>query len=144
MTKLGTKHAAWSTTSGTHELTVRQAVTHLPKAKPEVTTAQVHNGEDDVLAVRLRGKRLFVEHDGENLGDLTTSYRLGTPYTVRIVAAKGRIKIFYNGVQKVDHRAKAKNCYFKTGAYTQTNTSKGDAADAYGEVAIYDLKVKHA
>jgi hypothetical protein len=38
---------------------------------------------------------------------------------------------------------RSESCYFKAGAYTQSNTSKGDAADAYGEVIIRSLQVTH-
>jgi poly(beta-D-mannuronate) lyase len=135
--------AKWSTTSGTHTLTVTQAVTHLPTVKPHVTTAQIHDSSDDVAVVRLEGSRLFVEHNGRNLGDLDTSYRLGTVYTVKMVASGGRITVFYNGVRKVDVPAKTSGCYFKVGAYTQSNPSKGEAKDAYGEVAVRDLTISH-
>jgi poly(beta-D-mannuronate) lyase len=135
--------AAWSTTSGTHTLTVTQAITHLPTVKPHVTAAQIHDSADDVAVVRLEGKHLFVEHDGRNLGDLNTNYQLGTVYTVKMVAADGRISVYYNGARKVDIPASTDGCYFKVGAYTQSNPSKGEAKDAYGEVVLHDLKISH-
>jgi poly(beta-D-mannuronate) lyase len=39
--------------------------------------------------------------------------------------------------------AKNKGCYFKAGAYTQSNPSKGDKVDAYSEVWIYKVDVTH-
>jgi hypothetical protein len=143
MTQNGTQNASWSTTSGTHTMEVRQAVTHLPVVKPHVTTAQIHDSKDDVVVVRLEGKRLFAEHNGQNLADLDTDYTLGEVFTVKFVASGGRIKLYHNGVLKLDQAASTTGNYFKAGAYTQSNTSKGESPSAFGEVAIYDLKVTH-
>ena len=142
MTNHGEKNASWSTTSGTHTMALTEAITSVPSAKPHVTAAQIHNG-DDVIVIRLEGKRLFADHDGENLGDLDTDYRLGTVYTVKFVASGGRINVFYNDVLRIKHSAKTTGNYFKIGAYTQSNTSKGDKAGAYSEVVVYDLQVTH-
>ena len=35
-------------------------------------------------------------------------------------------------------------CFFKAGDYTQSNTSSGDSASAYGQVVIYDIQLQHA
>ena len=145
MTADGSDEAAWSPSSGTHTMTVTAAVTHLTTAKPQVTVAQVHDDSDDVLVVRLDGPhRLYAEHDGDNFGDLDAHYTLGRRFTVRMVAAGGRIRIFYNGVRKADVAASGSGHYFKAGCYTQSNTDKGDAADAYAQVVIYSLTVAHA
>lgn len=37
----------------------------------------------------------------------------------------------------------AEGCYFKAGAYTQSNLEQGDEPDAYGEVVITELVVTH-
>jgi len=139
----GAGRASWPTTSGKHAMVVRQAITHVPAIKPHVTAAQIHNG-DDVIVIRLEGKRLFADHDGENLGDLDTDYELGTPYTVALVASDGRIRVSFNGEPKVDYAVETTGNYFKVGAYTQSNPSRGDLADDYGEVEVYDVKVSHA
>ena len=34
--------------------------------------------------------------------------------------------------------------YFKTGSYLQSNTDKGDAADAVGKVVLYRVEVTHS
>jgi poly(beta-D-mannuronate) lyase len=34
-------------------------------------------------------------------------------------------------------------CYFKAGAYTQSNEEQGDTADAYGQVEIHALDLEH-
>ncbi|MEJ3747545.1 polysaccharide lyase family 7 protein [Actinomycetes bacterium KLBMP 9797] len=144
MTDGGAAKAAWSTTSGTHAMSLRAAITHLPEAKPEVVVAQVHDAEDDVLMIRLEGEHLFVEHDGDNLGDLDPAYVLGTPFDAEIVAENGRITVSYNGAEKVDAAIKTTGNYFKAGCYTQSNTDQGDEPDAYGETVIHRLNVTHS
>jgi hypothetical protein len=143
MTSRGTRAASWSNTSGTHVMTIRQAITHLPVAKPEVVAGQIHDAEDDIVMIRLSGQRLFAQADGDDWGTLDASYKLGATFTVKVEAAKGRIKIYYNGELKVDKARSGSGWYFKAGCYTQSNTSKGDAASAYGEVVIYSLQVAH-
>ena len=59
----GQQKAAWSNTTGVHTLNVTEAVTELPPAKPETVTAQIHDGNDDVLQIRLEGPRLIVQYD---------------------------------------------------------------------------------
>lgn len=139
----GTKQASWSTTSGTHTLVLRQAITHLPAVKRHVVAGQVHDASDDVIMIRLEGANLFVEGGGADLGTLDPAYTLGTVFTVKVVASGGHIKVYYNDVLKVDVARAATGCYFKAGAYTQSNLAKGDAPGAYGEVVLYDLKMSH-
>lgn len=144
MTAGGSEEASWSTTSGTNTMTVREAITHLTVVKPQVTVAQVHDGEDDVIVIRLDGPHhLYAEHNGTDYGDLDNNYVLGTAFTAQFVASGGHIRISYNGVQKVDYTKTSSGDYFKAGCYTQSNTSKGDAADAYAQVVIYALAVTH-
>jgi Alginate lyase len=141
----GTENAAWSTTEGKHSLTLTAAITHLPEAKPHVVAAQIHDASDDVIMVRLERKHLFVEGGGSELGDLDREYELGTPFTVKIEAQEGHIRVYHNDMArpKVDIERPASGCYFKAGVYTQSNTSKGDSPSAYGEVVIKKLAVNH-
>jgi len=68
---------------------------------------------------------------------------LGTAFDLKIQAQHGRVKVWYDGKEQMDWKISSKGCYFKAGCYTQSNTSKGDAAESYGEVAIYRLETKH-
>jgi poly(beta-D-mannuronate) lyase len=141
MTDNGRDEASWSSTKGTHTMTVREAITHLPKVKPEVVAGQVHSSSDDVMMIRLEGRHLFVDHNGDDLGDLNNSYTLGTIFTVHIVVGGGRIKVYYNNALKLNYKKKSKGLYFKAGCYTQSNTSRGDAPGSYGQVVVYGLKL---
>jgi hypothetical protein len=140
----GSKLAGWSNTQGTHTLTVRQAVTALPPAKPEVVTAQIHDSEDDVMEVRLESGKLIASYnDGRTDVTLDPRYSLGTPYDLTITAASGRIRVYYNGAKKLDIAKRGSGWYFKSGSYVQSNTSKGDKASAVGVVVIYKIDAKH-
>jgi hypothetical protein len=148
----GTREASWSTTSGTHVLVLREAVTHLPVAKPQVVTAQVHGASDDIMEVLADGTRrdsagnysICVRLNGARQSTcLDDHYRSGQFFTLRVVATGGHIFVSYNGTQVLDLVASASGCYFKAGAYTQSNPSKGDRPNAYGEVLISSLKVQH-
>ncbi|NNJ25940.1 polysaccharide lyase family 7 protein [Alienimonas chondri] len=139
------KDACWGTDDGgRHTMVATLAVTALPPVKQHVVCAQIHDKEDDICMIRLEGQKLFVERN--DLGDvrLDSDYALGTPFTVKIEAAGGAVRVWYDDELKLTWKTKAKGCYFKAGCYTQSNVSKGDAADSYGEVVISALKVTHA
>ena len=143
MTGNGSANASWSTTSGTHTMEIRQMVTHLPVAKPHVVVGQIHDAADDVIVFRLEGTKLFVDQNGVNGPVLTSNYQLGTVFTVKFVAKNGGVECYYNGQYIYTYNVSTSGCYFKAGCYTQSNTSKGDAASAYGEVVIYNVTVSH-
>ena len=70
---------------------VRQAVTELPEAKPELVTAQIHDAESDVMEVRLEDKRLIAQYaDGKKEFVIDPDYALGTPYDLRLVGDRRR------------------------------------------------------
>jgi alginate lyase len=143
----GDELASWSNRSGTHTLAVRQAVTQLPKAKPELVTAQIHDTESDVLEIRLEGKRLIARSDpdgGKRELVIDPDYALGTPYDLRLVATEGRIDVEYNGKRIGNIAQSGTGWYFKTGSYLQSNTEKGDDANAVGKVVLYQVSVTHS
>jgi hypothetical protein len=136
--------AAWSNTTGTHILETRQAITEVPPAKPEVVSAQIHDGGDDVMQIRLEGQTLVAQYaDGKEQIVIDPAYVLGTPYDLRIEAADGRITVFYNGERSAEIARSGTSWYWKIGAYIQSNPEQGDAADAAGEVVVYSLSIEH-
>jgi hypothetical protein len=143
MTNNGRDHASWSTTMGTHTMEIRQAITHLPVAKPHVVAGQIHDANDDVIVFRLEGSKLFIDENGNDGPVLTTNYRLGDIFTVKFVARNRGVDCYFNGQFIYTYAVSTSGCYFKAGCYTQSNTSRGDAPTAYGEVIIYDLSVTH-
>lgn len=143
MTAGGKKEASWSGESGTHVMTINQAITALPRGKAEVVAGQIHDEEDDIVMVRLHGSKLFVEGDGKQIGVLDPAYRLGTRFTVQFVATPGLIRITYNGIKTVSLERDGSEYYFKAGCYTQANDDNADE-DSYGEVVIHSLTVQHS
>ncbi|WP_461009183.1 chondroitinase-B domain-containing protein [Streptomyces capparidis] len=146
MTNGGTTNAAWSSTSGTHTLTVREAFTHLPEGKPELVGAQIHGVEDDVTALRLEGSRLWIT-DGDNSNHhlITGDYELGTVFEVKYVVGNGEIDIYYNGQLETTLDHSDPTNYFKAGAYTQANCTNSSPCSTsnYGEVEIHQVSVTH-
>lgn len=141
----GARPASWSTSEGVHTMTITQAITAVPPAKPHVVAGQIHDADDDLIMIRLEDDRLFVEGGGDELGDLDPEYALGEVFTVRIEASGGTIDIYHDDLQTpaVSVDRDVGGCYFKAGAYTQSNLETGDDADAQGEVVIHDLQVVH-
>ncbi|WP_235978454.1 MULTISPECIES: polysaccharide lyase family 7 protein [Streptomyces] len=136
----------WSSTSGTHTMTVREAFTHLPEDKPEVVGAQIHGGGDDVTALRLEGSKLWItKDDTTNHHLITDAYELGTVFEIKYVVSDGEIEIYYNGELETTIGHSDSTNYFKTGAYTQAHCGNSSpcSADNYGEVKIYGLDVTH-
>jgi len=154
MTDNGTQEASWSiAAAGTNMMSVTEASTALPKAKPQVVTAQIHDASGDIIEILADGERsnspgtysICLRYNGaEQKTCLDNNYAPGTPYTIQMSASDGHIIIYYNGVQKFDFANTTTGCYFKVGAYTQSNVSKGDAASAYGQVIVYNLHVTHS
>lgn len=147
MTDRGEKRASWSNKSsgdGVHRMTMEAAITAAPPTKPHVVAAQIHDSSDDVMMVRLYGKRLVVDaNDSKVQLLLDDDYTLGERFTVSITASNGNIRVVYNGKRTVDHRFGGSGMYFKAGCYTLSNTSY-DRADRFGEVVIYKLGVSHS
>jgi len=143
----GRTQASWSTTVGTHTMTIEQAITAVPTVKRHVVAGQIHDGTSDVITIRLELPRLFVDHGGTHGNTLSTNYVLGTRFTVKIEVADGQIQVYYNGAATpADTYAKAgSSMYFKAGAYTQSNCQREPACGPtnYGEVHISRLDVTH-
>ena len=105
-------------------------------------TAQIHDAKNDVMEVRLEGKRLLAQYnDGKSEIIIDPAYVLGTVFDVRIVAASSKVQVCYNGVLKATINESGSGWYFKSGSYLQSNTSKGDKPTAAGVVVTYALEV---
>jgi len=142
----GGSAAGWSSSSGTHTMTVTEAFTKLPEGKPQLVGAQIHDASDDVSVFRLEGSSLYVT-DGDNphFKLVTGDYALGTKFQARYVVSGGTVKAYYNGQLQATLAKSFSGAYFKAGAYTQANCEKVSPCDSgnYGETMIYDLQVSH-
>ncbi|HWB00159.1 MAG TPA: polysaccharide lyase family 7 protein [Pirellulales bacterium] len=141
----GRENASWSTSDTiAHTMVANLAITHLPQAKPHCACAQIHDAKDDLMMVRLEGTKLFVERNKQGDIPLDAQYQLGTFFELKIEAGNGHVRVWYNGAQKMDWEVVRQGCYFKAGCYTQSNRSKGDRPEAYGEVVIRALELDPA
>lgn len=147
----GKTRSSWSSTTGTHTMTLEEAVTAVPSVKKQVVAAQIHDADDDVLVIRLDYPRLYVNVDGKNKFMLDQNYTFGRKFTIKLVVSNGKTSVYYNnGVKPVyTLDKKYKSAYFKAGAYTQSNCEKEVVPwlcndNNYGEVQIYSLKVSHS
>lgn len=146
MTADGSDEAEWSTSEGTHTMTVKTAVTALPKEKDEFVAAQIHGGDDDLTVFRLEGEKLYVTSPDDSNHELADeNYELGTPFAAKFVASGGEIKAYYNGELVTTQEIDSDTAYFKAGAYTQANCDNSDPCDEsnFGEAVITDLTVTH-
>ena len=122
-----------------------EAVTELPGSKPELVAAQIHGGDDDVLQIRLEGNKLMVQYaDGKSNRPCSIRTTRSAPRTTSDRGRRGTVEVSYNGKPKAELPLSGSGWYFKAGAYVQSNPSKGDAADAAGQVIIYKADVKHS
>ncbi len=138
----GIDEVAWTTDGERlHVIQVEQAITALPQKKPHVVCAQIHDADSDLIMIRLEKKKLFVEREKEPDVVLESNYELGQRFKLRIAGGAGKVRVWYNEQLKLDWPVSRDGCYFKVGCYTQSNVSKGDAPEAYGEVAVYDLRM---
>ncbi|SMD09648.1 chondroitinase-B domain-containing protein [Kibdelosporangium aridum] len=141
----GSAKASWSSTSGTHTMVIDQAITALPKEKPDIVAGQIHGGSDDLSVFRLEGSKLYVTDEDEKHTLLTDKYVLGTRFQAKFEVSDGKIRAYYNGALKATISKNFSTGYFKAGAYTQANCSKSSPCNEsnYGEVKIYGLTVTH-
>ena len=110
-----------------------------------MVAGQIHATSDDLMQIRLEGRRLVVKYaDGKEEQLLDPDYKMGTPFDVDITAANGTVQVAYNGEQKPALKIAGIGFYFKAGAYTQSNPEKGDRPDSAGRVVIYRLDVQHS
>lgn len=142
----GSSMASWSSTSGTHTLTVRTTVTRLPNTKPHIVVAQIHDADDDVSVFRVEGSDLYLTNGDDTHYKRIGSYSLGTQIEVKFVVSGGQIKAYYNGSQVATISKSLSGGYFKAGAYTQANCGNSSPCSSsnYGQTVIRGLTVTHS
>lgn len=147
----GSELADWDITKGTHTMISKHAVLHLPDLKPEVVVAQVHRYTADLFVIHAQRQengrlRLIAKNEKTIYGVLSDSWGMGDPFNLKIEAKKGEINVYFEdfGVSKATFSADSKRNYFKTGAYTQSSINNGEDFNAFSEVALFSVDVKHS
>lgn len=140
----------WSSKVGIHTLFLDQAITAVPRNKPVVVAGQIHGDDDDLLVIRLEHPRLYVTRSKSDVYTLDENYTLGKRFTIKFVAADGKIAVYYNGSSSPVYilEKEVDEAYFKAGVYTQSNCETEESADLctadnFGEVVIYQAVVSH-
>jgi Alginate lyase/F5/8 type C domain len=143
----GSSMASWSSTSGTHTMTIRQQVQTLPSTKPHVVVGQIHDAADDVSVFRVEGSNLYLTNgDDAHFKLITGSFALNTSFEVKFVVSGGQIKAYYNGTLVSTISKSFSGAYFKAGAYTQANCTNSSPCSSsnYAQVVIDGLTVSHS
>ncbi|RED96601.1 polysaccharide lyase family 7 protein [Marinoscillum furvescens] len=147
----GSSDVYW-TTSGTHVVYVKQAITHLPMNKNHLVATQIHGnkseGIDDAMVLRLEGSHLFLSFNGGQLRSdhtIKTNYSLGTTHEVIFEVINGKHYCYYSedgNLKNAYANGSASSylvkdgsnnhvmdrsygdAYFKVGNYTQSNADR--------------------
>ena len=140
--------AAWSSAEGKHTLFIDQRVTHLPDVRKHIVVGQIHDASRYVIFFRLEGTKLLVSANGGARIVLDPNYVLGNRFTVKFVVENNQTQCYYNDKLMYTLDENFSNAYFKAGAYVQSSCkgnkkTEGESCDAYGEVEIYNVWVKH-
>lgn len=148
MTGKGTINASWSSSSGVHTMFIEEAVTHLPDVKPHIVVGQIHNADDDIIVFRLEKNKLFIDLNGRMGPVLDDNYTLGKHFAVMFKVHDNQVDCYYNGDLMYAYHTIFSGAYFKAGAYVQSSCKgkkkvSGESCNAYGEMEIYKLWVKH-
>ncbi len=141
----GKDKAAWDTDKGEHTMTYTASVEELPAVKPSVIVGQIHATEKYLILIKISKNKLQVQHSGKIVGILDDNFQIGKKFSIKIIVRNNITHIYYDDMTKVKVRisSKASKCYFKVGAYVQSNTSTGDKPDACAKVCLYDINVEH-
>lgn len=144
----GNEKAAWSSDKGRHTLFIDQRITHLPDVRKHMVVGQIHDATKYVIFFRLEDHNLLVSVNGGQRVVLDDDYSLGKRFSVKFVVANNETQCYYNNVLKYTYSGGFTDAYFKAGAYVQSSCKgkkmvEGESCEAYGEVEIYDVWVKH-
>lgn len=148
MANSGKSPAAWSSSKGRHTLFIDQRVTHLPDVRRHIVIGQIHDADKYVIFFRLEGSKLLVSVNKGDKVVLDEHYSLGTRFNVTFEVENDQTKCYYNGSLKYTYKGGFEGAYFKAGAYVQSSCKgdkkvEGESCEAYGEVEIFDVSVKH-
>lgn len=144
----GSASASWSSGTGKHTLFIDQKVTHLPEVRKHMVIGQIHDADKYVIFFRLEDKKLLISVNKGDRVVLDDNYELGTRFNVMFEVYNNQTKCFYNGDLKYTFKGSFEGAYFKAGAYVQSSCKgnkkvEGESCNAYGEVEIYNVWVKH-
>ena len=145
--------AGWDARTGRHALVLDLRVTAVPVRRPWVCVMQVHDAKSDLCRVQTEGAapdelRLVVRNTPPGGEEVVTTvvprYRLGDPLRARMEILDGVGEVWLAGFRAHLFDARAGGCYFKTGAYAQSNVKDwGERPDTLASVDIRAGSLRH-
>jgi alginate lyase len=143
---IGSAKAAWSGSSGTHEMSGKTTMLHMEDSKPESVIAQIHDGSDDTLQLRFNNRtELRASINGTLHPTVLGNFPWGTEVAWKIRLVNGQLTIAINGTTKITtNPGYGANQYFKVGVYAQQNVDNGNPASGYQSLLLRDLAVSHS
>jgi len=159
----GAKYA-FDASKGDHWLTARSRPIHLPPVKPSVVVGQLHDDTDDLIELAVQPRADYattgklevvcrIRGTSVGLPKLVADYQLGAELSWKIRVGAFGWEVYLGdlavpvltslqaGRPKLGTSGKV--CYFKVGAYLQTNTSVESDPTEYGLVAVRALRHWH-
>jgi hypothetical protein len=145
---IGSSKAAWSGSSGTHVMSGRTTVLHMESGKPEMVVAQMHDGSDDTLQIRVEGTTWRASINGTEHSTTLGTFSTGTEVAWEIRVVNGTLTIKINGTTKITtNPGYGSGQYFKVGCYAQQNNTSdggGNPDNGYASCELRDLVVTHS
>lgn len=138
--------ASWNGSSGTHMMSGRTTVLHMEDDKPEMVVAQMHDGSDDTLQIRVEGTTWRASINGTEHSTTLGNFAWGTEVAWEIRVANGTLTIKINGSTKITtDPGYGSGQYFKVGVYPQQNSRDQSNPDSgFASCELRDLVVSHS
>lgn len=140
--------ASWNGSSGTHVMSGRTTVVHMEAGKPEMVVAQMHDGSDDTLQIRVEGTTWRASINGTEHPTSLGTFPTGTEVAWEIRCTGSTLTIKINGTTKITtNPGYGTGQYFKVGVYPQQNNTSdggGNPSSGYASCELRDLVVSHS
>jgi hypothetical protein len=145
---IGSSKAAWNGASGTHVMSGRTTLIHTESGKPEVVVAQIHDGSDDTLQIRIENTVWRASINGTKHSTSLGTFAWGVEVAWEIRLVNGTLTIRINGSTKITtNPGYGSGQYFKVGMYAQQNATSdggGNPSNGYASCQLRDLVVSHS
>lgn len=126
----GVTRASWDGRKGEHRFRGVSRVMKLPKLKPWCVVAQIHDGKSDLIRLQteaVSGRLALVARstppnsDTEKRTTVRSSYSIESPIEWEFEVINGFGRLFLGDEEVEQFPAAVSGCYFKCGAYLQSN-----------------------
>jgi hypothetical protein len=143
---IGSSKAAWSGSSGTHLMSGVTRIDHMAPIKQEMCIAQIHDGSDDTLQIRVEGTTWKASINGTESSTILGTFAWGVDVAWEIRLVNGTLTIKINGTTKITASpGYGSGQYFKVGCYAQQNsTDQNNDPTDYASCELRDLVVSHS